>query len=89
MILKAINCEKNTKKTSFDYKKIYTIDQVKKIKELENLSLKQGTSDLKTIMKKLYAANRLSSTIGGNREMDQHDVEVSNIAKKPKFSHIS
>ena len=35
-------------------------------------------------------ANRLSSTIGGNREMDQLYTTslVSNITKKTKFSHI-
>ena len=35
--------------------------------------------------------NRLSSTIGGNREMDQlyTTSQVSNITRKTKFSHIS
>ena len=34
--------------------------------------------------------NRLSSTIGGNREMDQlyTTSQVSNITRKTKFSHI-
>ena len=35
-------------------------------------------------------ANRLSSTIGGNREMDQlyTTLQVSNITRKTKLSHI-
>ena len=33
-------------------------------------------------------SNRLSSTIGGNWEMDQL-YKVSNITRKSKFSHIS
>ena len=42
-------------------------------------------------IKPLNSSNRLSSTIGGNREMDQlyTTSEVSNITKKTKFSHIS
>ena len=39
----------------------------------------------------LVGANRLSSTIGGNREMDQLYMtsQVSNITRKTKCSHIS
>jgi len=39
----------------------------------------------------LYMPNRLLSTIGGNREMDQlyTTSQVSNITRKTKFSHIS
>ena len=37
-----------------------------------------------------YFAIRLSSTIGGNREMDQlyTTSQMSNITRKTKFSHI-
>ena len=39
----------------------------------------------------LYMPNRLSSTIGGNREMDQlyTTSQVSYITRKTKCSHIS
>ena len=39
---------------------------------------------------KQYEANRLSSTIGGNREMDQlyTTSQVPNITRKAKFSHM-
>ena len=38
-----------------------------------------------------YNSNRLSSTKGGNREMDQlcTTSQVSNITRKTKFSHIN
>ena len=64
---------------------MYTSDQINKIKELENLSLRQRISDLK-----LCEANRLSSTIGGNREMDQLYTDVTSVKynkEKEIFSH--
>ena len=38
----------------------------------------------------MFTSNRLSSTNGGNREMDQLSTksQVSNITKKKKFSQI-
>ena len=40
--------------------------------------------------RKIWGPNRLSSTIGGNREMVQlyTTLQVSNITRKTKFSHI-
>ena len=61
---------------------MYTSDQINKIKELENLSLRQRISDLK-----LCEANRLSSTIGGNQEII-HDVTSVKYNKENEiFSH--
>ena len=42
-------------------------------------------------VKEQVRSNRLSSTIGGNREMNQlyTTSQVSNITRKTKFSHIS
>ena len=62
---------------------MYTSDQINKIKELENLSLRQRISDLK-----LCEANRLSSTIDNNKEII-HDVTSVKYNKETKFSHIS
>ena len=41
--------------------------------------------------KSLFKSNRLSSRKGGNREMDKlyETLQVSNITRKKKFSHIS
>ena len=61
---------------------MYTSDQINKIKELENLSLRQRISDLK-----LCEANRLSSTIGSNKEII-HDVTSVKYNKENEiFSH--
>ena len=60
-----------------------------------NLSLKFytdiGIRKFKFVDKTPFISNRLSSTIGGNRELNQlyTTSQVSNITRKTKLSHVS